>query len=79
MKIQEVISILEDYMADFPNAEVKVAFQPSRPMEADIVRVAMRDAEPGDQTEEGVVWLGSSSYHTYLDSAAREQLGWPHR
>jgi hypothetical protein len=80
MTVQELIEMLEDMPAE---AEVRLAVQPSWPLEYSIGRVVGPD-EIEDAAEEGgdadmatrVVYMAEGAQLGYLPGAASNALGW---
>jgi hypothetical protein len=67
MTVAELIELLEDLPAD---AEVRLATQPSWPMEYSLGHRVAEDAEAN------VVYLAERTQLGYLSGDAAEQLGW---
>jgi hypothetical protein len=65
MTVQELIDQLTDLP---PDAEVRIAQQPRRPLEYDIALVAAVDPS--------TVYISEGSQIGYLLAAAAEELGW---
>lgn len=84
MTVQDLIDQLED--CD-PNAEVRLAIQPSWPFEhsvRDVVEVDLTDKDADEDEEvsdyentgERVVYIGEGRQIGYLPGVARDHLGW---
>lgn len=83
MTVQELIDALSQMN---PDAEVRIAHQPSWPFELSVGRVvSAEDAfeapeDDGDGPEElpnlEVVWIGEGSQIGYLPGAVKTALGW---
>ena len=66
MKVEELLQVLEGMN---PEAEVRLAMQPSWPFEYSIGNYA--ESEDGE-----VVYLAEGSQLDYLNGEIKEQLGW---
>jgi hypothetical protein len=82
MTVQELIDALSQMN---PNAEVRIAHQPSWPFELSVGSVvsaedALADPDDEDEPEElpnlEVVWIGEGSQIGYLPGAVKSALGW---
>ncbi|OLT26376.1 hypothetical protein BJF83_21485 [Nocardiopsis sp. CNR-923] len=80
LTLQELVDILTNYVAVLgPDAPVRLATQPSWPMEYEISATAPTrpvSNENGAIAKSGVVYLAAGEQLGYLTSEAREALGW---
>lgn len=75
MTVGELMELLESFS---PDAEIRLASQPSWPMEYSLATVGSIDADDEDEDgEDGeVVYLAEGTQIGYLPGAVASQLGW---
>jgi len=81
MNIRDLITMLEEIAEESPEAEVRIAEQPSWPFENEIngvVEVVLDDERYEDGVSEPpvVVYLEEGEQIGYLPTLAKEALGW---
>lgn len=86
MRIEELIEELQDLAEQYPDAEVRIAHQPSWPLQYTISEVVASegnyDEEDGydeEQTEDDVIYIAEGSQvrdNPYLPSSVSYELGW---
>ena len=75
MLISELIERLQDIQADHPDAEVRLAMQPSWPFEYSIHQVVtVEDLEDPEGEEAPVVYISEGAQLGYLPGAAKDAV-----
>jgi hypothetical protein len=75
--VSELHELLSEIMETNPNAEVRIAHQPSWPLESSTDSVISVDFEDEDEMGvEVVVYIAAGEQLGYLPGAAAEELGW---